>query len=305
MLSGWLVVSAEGGGPSTPASGTTAAPASPAPPPPAPPAEPPVTVAPADLPLTPLAAPSPAVLDPQAGERAQDAAESESRGADLGVEVYDRTKGVVVTSADGDRSFPCMSLVKLFIAVDLLDRSPGGVPDPDTADRLQRMLSTSDDQIGSALWSSQGGPEIVNRTVQRLGLTGTAPPQRNTSEWGDTQTSPKDLVTLYRHITEQMPAPARDLIVDALAHASHTASDGFDQFFGIPSGLSGLPWAVKQGWGTSGGEAAMDSSGLVGPDAQYVVVLLGKSSAGSYSSLTDGVTAAARSLGSTLGAPPP
>lgn len=299
VLAGWLTVNAvDDDVPTAPAAQTETGPS----PPPAPPA-PTVTPAPADVPLAPLAAPDPRPLDPQAGQQAQQAARQRVSGAELGVEVFDRTTGAVVAGADTDQKFPCMSVVKLFIAVDVLDRAPGGVPDPDTADRLRRMLSTSDDAVASAFWSSEGGPELINRTVDRLGLTTTSPPPRNPSEWGDVLTSPQDMVTLYRHITDQMPQPSRDLVVDALAHTSRTASDGFDQFFGIPSGLDGLPWAVKQGWGTSGGEAAMASTGLVGPDSRYVVVLLGKGSAGSYRSLTSGVTAAAESLAGPLGAP--
>ena len=217
--------------------------------------------------------------------------------------VFDRTSGTTLASADADQQFPCMSVVKLFIAVDMLDHAPGGTLDPATADQVRTMLSRSDDQIGSALWSTNGGSAIIDRTAQRLGLTGTEPPPNNPSEWGDTLTTPNDMVTLYRHITDQMPQPARDLIIDALAHTTETAADGFDQHFGIPSGLGGLPWAVKQGWGTSGSEAAMDTTGLVGPNSRYIVVLLGKSSAGSYRSLTSGITAAAQTLNRPLGGP--
>lgn len=229
---------------------------------------------------------------------------SSASGADVGVAVFDRSRGTMLASADTDQQFPCMSVVKLFIAVDALDHAPGGQVDPDTADQLRTMLSRSDDQVASALWSANGGPAIIDRTAQRLGLTGTEPPPQNPSEWGDTLTTAQDMVTLYRHITDQMPPPARDLIVQSLAQTTPTAADGFDQHFGIPRGLSGLPWAVKQGWGTSGSEAAMDSTGLVGQDSRYVVVLLSKGSTGSYSSLTEGVTAAAQSLSGPLEAKP-
>lgn len=297
-LAGWIAVNAhDHEPPGAPADGASQA----APPPPPAPS---VTPEPADLPLTPLAAAPPTPADPAAGLRAQDAARSSTAGAGLGVAVFDRATGTTLAAADADRPFPCMSVVKLFIAVDMLDHTPGGTPDQDTADRIRRMLSHSDDAIASALWSSNGGAAIVDRTAERLGLAGTEPPQ-NPSEWGDTRTTPQDLVTLYRHITDQMPAPSRDLVLDSLTHTTRTAADGFDQHFGIPTGMSGMPWAVKQGWGTSGSEAAIDSTGLVGPDGRYVVVLLAKSSTGSYRSLTGAVTDAARSLGGTIGSPPP
>jgi hypothetical protein len=298
-LAGWVTVNGQNGGePGAPAYAPAAQPA------PAPPPAPPVTPAPADLPLAPLSSIPPDPTDPNAGDRAQEAVRSSASGADVGVAVFDRSRGTMLASADTSEQFPCMSVVKLFIAVDALDHAPGGQVDPDTADQLRTMLSRSDDQIASALWSANGGPAIIDRTSQRLGLTGTQPPPRNPSEWGDTLTTAQDMVTLYRHITDQMPQPARDLVVQSLAQTTPTATDGFDQHFGIPTGLSGLPWAVKQGWGTSGSEAAMDSTGLVGQDSRYAVVLLSKSSASSYRSLTDGVTAAARSLSGPLGAPP-
>lgn len=256
------------------------------------------------MPLVPLAAPPAHQAAPQAGQLAQDAAQDQLSSANLGVEVFDRTTGSLVTSQNADQQYPCMSVVKLFIAVDVLDHIPGGVPDAGTADQLRRMLSHSDDQLASSFWQTGGGPEVINRTVQRLGLTGTQPPPADPSEWGDTLTTPQDMVTLYRHVTDQMPPPARDLVVDALAHTTSTAGDGFPQLFGIASGLGRLQWAVKQGWGTSGSEAAMDSTGLVGPHQRYVVVLLGTSPASAYTSLTDAVTAAAKSLAGTLGSPP-
>jgi hypothetical protein len=55
-------------------------------------------------------------------------------------------------------------------------------------------------------------------------------------------------------------------------------------------------WAIKQGWGTSGSDAVMNSTGLVGPDLRYVVVVLVSAPANSYSELPAVVTTGAAAL---------
>ena len=56
--------------------------------------------------------------------------------------------------------------------------------------------------------------------------------------------------------------------------APRIAADGYDQFFGLPDGLPGLTLAVKQGWSSGHGVVAVHSTGLVGPDGRFVVVLM-------------------------------
>ncbi|MGH3669510.1 MAG: hypothetical protein ACRDSH_02575, partial [Pseudonocardiaceae bacterium] len=129
----------------------------------------------------------------------------------------------------------------------------------------------------------------------RLGLTGTQPPE-DPGQWGDTQITPADMVTVYRYIAEQLPAPDRDLVVGALEDAPRTAADGFDQYFGIPDGLPNTTWAIKQGWGTSGSDAVMSSTGLVGTDLRYVVIILVSAPASSYSAVPAVVTAGTAAL---------
>lgn len=242
-------------------------------------------------------------VDEQAAERAQEAAQEVVPSARVGVELLDRQSGAVVTSANENEQIECMSVVKLLIAVDMLRDAPGGIPDPNTADRIRRMLRNSDDSIANALWSTNGGGAIVTRMTALLGLTGTEPPDTS-GEWGDAMTTPRDLVMVYRYITDRLPAPARDLILDALSHSPETAADGFDQHFGIPDGLTDLPWAIKQGWGTSGSRAIMNTTGLVGADSRYVVVLLVTASRGSYTALPRAVTAASESLRGNMEPPP-
>jgi hypothetical protein len=183
------------------------------------------------------------------------------------------------------------------IALDVLARNNGALPDTGTQQQLHEMLANSDDEIANELWTAGGGPAIVIRMASLLRLTGTAPPN-DPGEWGDTQITPEDMVTIYRYVIDQLPKFNQDLILGALYDAPKVAADGFDQYFGIPDGMPNSSWAVKQGWGTSGSQAVMNSTGLVGPQWRYIVVVLACSPASSYATLPMAVTAAAGALAS-------
>jgi hypothetical protein len=212
----------------------------------------------------------------------------------VGFEVFDRQTGTVLTSQDAGQQFASMSVVKLLIALDVLARD-NWAPDNATQQQLHQMLADSDDGIANNLWGSAGGPAIVTRMVDLLGLTGTQPPE-DPGEWGDTLITPQDMVTVYRYITDQLPSPGRDLLLGALSAAPQIAADGFNQYFGIPDGMPNTTWAIKQGWGTSGSHAVMNSTGLVGTNLRYVVVLLASAPANSYSTVPAAVTAGAGAL---------
>ncbi len=223
-------------------------------------------------------------------------------GATVGVEVYDRDTATVLTSLGADHQFPSMSLVKLFIALDVLHQNNWELPGVPMQQRLTRMLSGSDDQIANALWSSNGGPAIVDRVVRLLGLTGTEPPE-DPGEWGDTLVTPQDLVTTYNYLADNLPPPAHDLLYNALYHASRTAADGTDQYFGIPEGLPGTTWAIKQGWGSSGAKAELNTTGLVGADARYVVIVLASAPLSAYRQLPAALTNGTAQLAGLVSGP--
>lgn len=44
---------------------------------------------------------------------------------------------------------------------------------------------------------------------------------------------------MYRYTMDTLPDADRALLYNAMYHASETAADGFDQYFGIPDGLPG------------------------------------------------------------------
>ncbi|MGW5053425.1 serine hydrolase [Actinokineospora sp. NPDC004072] len=185
------------------------------------------------------------------------------RDTAVGLLVVDRETGAELVSANADRPFRAASLSKLLMALYALD---GGDPDRDA---LRTMLSRSDDQIANVLWVQQGRTEMVVAMAQRLGLTGTRPPEQP-NRWGDVLMTPRDLARVYDHVLT-LPLPDRALIVDALASAPRVAADGFDQHFGIPDGIPGR-WAVKQGWSDSPRDLSVHSTGVVRD--RYVVILL-------------------------------
>jgi beta-lactamase class A len=240
-------------------------------------------------------------IDTEIAQRAQQAVRVTIPDAGVGVEVFDRQTGEVLTTADADQQFASMSVVKLVIALDILSEKNWAPPDATTQDQLTRMLSYSDDGIANDLWTEDGGPQEVVKIARMLNLTGTQPPP-DPNEWGDTLTTAHDMVLIYRFILDRLPAPDRDLVRTALSNSPHYAADGFDQYFGIPNALPpNATWAIKQGWGTSGDKALINTTGVVGTDSRYVVVMLTTASANEYLAVPPAVTAGTRALSVLVG----
>ena len=195
------------------------------------------------------------------------AIQSAARGASAGIAMVDLTGCTDVAGANSSALFPSASVVKLLIALDALagkESEPAG---------LERMLSASDDQVASELWTANGGAAIVRRMSERIGLQHTRPPARP-GRWGETLTSAADVARIYQYISAKLPKERRITLTDALSSAPRTAADGFDQYFGIPTGLSGREWAIKQGWGSTDDRMVLNTTGMVGGKHNYVVVVL-------------------------------
>ncbi|WP_235716150.1 hypothetical protein [Amycolatopsis sp. ATCC 39116] len=233
--------------------------------------------------------------DDTVARRVQDLAQARVASAEVGVEVYDRQTGVVLTQLNADRQFYSMSVVKLLIALDVLRASGWALPAGSTQTQLTRMITASDDGIASSLWVAHGGTGIVTRMAKLIGLTGTEPPS-SAGQWGSTKITAADVVKVYNYIEDELPQASRDLLYDAMYHASEHGSDGTDQYFGIPDGLPGTTWAIKQGWGTSGSEAVYNTTGLLGADARYVVVVLIAAPSRYYRTLPMALTAGTAAL---------
>lgn len=229
-------------------------------------------------------------------QQMQSAIQNASPGTTVGIDVVDTYTGATLASLNAGQQFYTASVVKLLIALDTM-QGQGWNPSPDTAGQISQMLSLSDDDIADALWDDGGNDAIIARQVSKIGLSGTTAPG-DIGEWGETLTTPKDVVSIFHYISTSIPAPARDLIINALHNTAHTAADGTDQYFGIPDGLSGRAWAIKQGWMDLDSSTTLDTTGLVGDVPglyRYAVVVLTTQPADTNwsvagTALTDGVT---------------
>ncbi|WP_301122197.1 serine hydrolase [Mycolicibacterium fortuitum] len=244
------------------------------------------------VPLTPLdgldaepAAPF-AGLDARTRQATADAAKS---GADVEIVVLDRDTGQVVSNG-ANQPFPIASVVKLFIADDLLLQESKGETKLSAADRksLDIMLRSSDDGAAQTFWDRSGGNAVISRIVARYGLKSTTAPYNG--HWDVTQSTASDLVRYYDMLLNGsggLPPEQAAVIIGNLAQSTPTGTDGYPQRFGIPDGLYAEPVAVKQGWFCcwNGANQLHVSTGAIGPERRYVMVI---------SSLEPGDAASAR-----------
>ncbi|CAA0137419.1 Putative lipoprotein LppW [Mycolicibacterium vanbaalenii] len=240
----------------------------------------PAVTPPASLPAIPEAPPAPPAapfdgLDARVSQAAADAAASS--GADIKTAVLDRTTGQVA-SIRADQPFPLASVVKLFIADDLLLQESRGETELSAADRetLDIMLRSSDDSAAQMFWDRSGQNAIIARIVDRYGLTGTTAPANG--KWDVTQSTASDLVRYYDMLLDGaggLPPEQAEVIIGNLAQATPTGTDGYPQRFGIPDALSGEPVAFKQGWFCcwNGGNQLHVSTGVIGPERRYVMAI--------------------------------
>lgn len=232
--------------------------------------------APAIAPQAPPAQPTAPLpgLDARVKQASADAAAS---GAEIDTAVLDRTTGQIASSG-ADSSFPIASVVKLFIADDLLLQESEGKTTLSADDRaaLDRMLRSSDDSAAQTFWDRSGGSAIIARVKARYGLAGTAAPWNG--HWDVTTSTANDLVRYYDMLldgTGGLPPDKADIILGDLARSTPTGLDGYPQRFGIPDGLYAEPVAVKQGWFCcwNGGNQLHVSTGVIGPDRRYVMAI--------------------------------
>ncbi len=213
-------------------------------------------------------------LDARAKQATADAAKS---GADISTVVLDRNTNQIVSNGD-NQAFPIASVVKLFIADDLLLQESKGQTTLSPADRksLDVMLRSSDDNAAQNFWNRSGGSAVITRVVARYGLTGTTAP--SDGQWDVTLSTARDLVRYYDMLLDGsggLPPEQANIIMGNLAQSTPTGIDGYPQRFGIPEGLYAEPVAVKQGWFCcwNGANQLHVSTGVIGPDRRYVMAI--------------------------------
>jgi hypothetical protein len=235
--------------------------------------------APASLPVLPDAPPdqSGAPFDGLDARVRQATANAAASGAVIETVVLDRNTGQIVSNGS-NKPFPIASVVKLFIADDLLLQESEGRTKLSAADRasLDVMLRSSDDGAAQNFWDRSGGNAIIARVKARYGLAGTTAPSNG--HWDVTTSTASDLVRYYDMLlngTGGLPPEQAVVIVGDLAQSTPTGTDGYPQRFGIPDGLYAEPVAVKQGWFCcwSGANQLHVSTGAIGPDRRYVMAI--------------------------------
>jgi hypothetical protein len=209
-----------------------------------------------------------------------------------------RSTGNVGWTADNgaaDRPFPTASMVKLYMAQDILHRARIGAIHLDRTDfaLLQDMIRRSSDPAASTLWVRYGGGAMVTDVAARFGLTGTAPPSIP-GQWGQATTTARDLARFLALLPVLAhPYDAAALQV-GIRTATPVAADGFDQRFGLLAAGPAFT-AVKQGWMCCvGGNRHLHSIGIVGH--RIVVLLSVVPRAVGYDAARAALTAAAAAL---------
>ncbi|KAA0118119.1 serine hydrolase [Mycolicibacterium sp. P9-22] len=233
----------------------------------------------ATFPALPEAPPDlPPTSFPEIQARVQQAtADAAGSGAEITAVVLDRNTGQTAASG-ANQSFPIASVVKLFIADDLLLQESEGKVELSAADRasLDAMLRSSDDSAAQNFWDRSGGNAVISRVKARYGLAGTTAPYNG--HWDVTTSTASDLVRYYDKLlngTGGLPPEQANIIIGNLAQSTPTGNDGYPQRFGIPEGLYGEPVAVKQGWFCcwSGPNQLHVSTGVIGADRRYVMAI--------------------------------
>jgi hypothetical protein len=241
-------------------------------------------------------------------------------GMTAGVAVYDRQAAAFTARHNPDQRFRSASLIKLFIAIDYLwSRETVATGD---RQRMDIMLSRSDDDAASYFYNLGGRTAIIARMNQRLGLD-VGPPTAPRTGWGSHEVSAAHLVRVYRYLLDEAPPRIGGYIVGRLRQGTFTrcGTDGYDQSFGIPTAFAGQPWAAKQGWyefaaGPKNCRSAtpaaltvdanvpvdwsgevLHTTGLVGANDRNIVVILTLHPRGTrYETATASVTAFAKGL---------
>ena len=202
------------------------------------------------------------------------------------VTVVDRTDGNVLASRGGDTVYNSESIVKLFTAAYYLIQADGQ-PSAGTADALRTMIVVSDNGIQSDLWRR----DIIPTVAERYGLTRTTNANNASARnWGSAKITADDEARfLWGMSQDPLVGPS---LMQWMAAAEPTGSDGFDQAFGL-NAMTG-DHGSKQGWSDSGWSPYNIHS--VGWTGRYFVAVLQTSYDAGSATMKQSSTATARAL---------
>ena len=138
-------------------------------------------------------------------------------------------------------------------------------------DDIGRALRLSDDSAMDDLWEAYGGTSTVTDVVGLAHLQDTSPPG-DPDEWGETVTSPRDVLAVYRYALTALSPADQKTITDGLGQASDTGADGFDQAFGLLDPPRPAGAAAKQGW-MSDGDLYLHTTGIPAAGSRWIVAI--------------------------------
>ncbi|WP_394841392.1 hypothetical protein LZC95_30500 [Pendulispora brunnea] len=165
--------------------------------------------------------------------------------------MYDRAKDRVLVQRNPDKAYRSASVVKILIALDYLysHGSWSDIPPKDLA-ALQSMLRSSDDDAANDFWDRAGQIAMVDRMAIKLELQGIRRPA-NPDFWGHTAFTALDILRIYRYLLDGPNDDFRRFVLDNIGMSTSCATDGRDQYFGIPRAVH-PPFRIKQGWSAFG-----------------------------------------------------
>jgi hypothetical protein len=206
------------------------------------------------------------------------AEESASGSEKLGVAVLDRVSGTETDGADASATFPCASVLKLFLITDLFHQQEQGVITLSSTDltEINSALTISDDQAMDTLWVKYHGAAAVTQLIDIAHL----PDARMTAiaqsgKWGGVLISARDVLAVYEYVLTKLTTADRDLIINTLNHANPVGYQGWNQAFGLldPATRSATTKA-KQGWSGWYGQTLLHTTGILDEHDKLVVAIL-------------------------------
>ncbi len=218
-------------------------------------------------------------LVPGAASAAIQAAEATATGKEqLGIAVLDRASGRETDGSAAGDTFPCASVLKLFLITYLFHEQEQGAITLSRTDltEIRSALTISDDSAMDALWVRYHGATAITQLISIAHL----PDARMTSiaqsgKWGGVLISARDVLTVYEYVLTKLTTADRDLIVNDLNNANPVGYQGWNQAFGLlnPATRTSTTKA-KQGWSGWYGQTVLHTTGVIDSQDEVVVAIL-------------------------------
>ncbi|WP_448851906.1 serine hydrolase [Corynebacterium sp. 335C] len=236
----------------------------------------------ADRPAEPL----PALDYDEVQKRMEEATEEmEAEGVQMGMALYDRATGRMVSNVNGEKPFPLASIVKVFVAEVVaysnyerpedgeIERGRGEMPREGNQDAMLRdsAMRYSDNEATSALWAAYGRGEIVESVRERYGLSDATQPRAN---WAASTSSPEDMAKFFAGVLDGeggLSEDETDYLVRLMYSLPKYSYGNAGQDFGLREALDGEMVAQKGGWSDPHIRA---SAGFLGEDQRFTMAVL-------------------------------